>query len=108
MKHGSIALVDENVPIVTIAPDDELFEKTVSNMQEVLARGGKVIMLGSEEGIVKAGEGCMATIKLPLLEPLISPILYAIPLQLLAYYAAVAKGTDVDRPLNLAISVTVE
>ena len=108
LKHGSIALVDENVPIVTIAPDDELFEKTVSNMQEVLARGGKVIMLGSEEGIVKAGEGCMATIKLPVLDPFITPILYALPLQLLAYFAAVAKGTDVDQPRNLAKSVTVE
>ena len=108
LKHGSIALVDENVPIVTIAPDDELFEKTVSNMQEVLARGGKVIMLGSEEGIAKAGEGCMATIKLPVLDPFITPILYALPLQLLAYYAAVAKGTDVDQPRNLANSVTVE
>ena len=108
LKHGSIALVDENVPIVSIAPDDELFEKTVSNMQEVLARDGKVIMLGSEEGIVKAGEGCMATIKLPVLDPFITPILYAIPLQLLAYYAAVAKGTDVDQPRNLAKSVTVE
>ncbi len=108
LKHGSIALVDENVPIVSIAPDDELFEKTVSNMQEVLARGGKVIMLGSEEGIVKAGEGCMATIKLPVLDPFITPILYALPLQLLAYHAAVAKGTDVDQPRNLAKSVTVE
>ena len=108
LKHGSIALVDETVPIITIAPDDELFEKTVSNMQEVLARGGKVIMLGSEEGIEKAGEGCMATIKLPVLDPFISPILYAMPLQLLAYYAAVAKGTDVDQPRNLAKSVTVE
>jgi glucosamine--fructose-6-phosphate aminotransferase (isomerizing) len=108
LKHGSIALVDENVPIITIAPDDKLFEKTVSNMQEVLARGGKVIMLGSEEGIAKAGEGCMATIKLPVLDPFITPILYALPLQLLAYYAAVAKGTDVDQPRNLAKSVTVE
>ncbi len=108
LKHGSIALVDENVPIVTIAPDDELFEKTVSNMQEVLARGGKVIMLGSEEGIAKAGEGCLATIKMPALDPFITPILYALPLQLLAYYAAVAKGTDVDQPRNLAKSVTVE
>jgi glucosamine--fructose-6-phosphate aminotransferase (isomerizing) len=108
LKHGSIALVDETVPIVTIAPDDDLFEKTVSNMQEVLARGGKVVMLGSEEGIAKAGEGCMATIKLPVLDPFITPILYALPLQLLAYYAAVAKGTDVDQPRNLAKSVTVE
>lgn len=108
LKHGSIALVDETVPIIAIAPDDELFEKTVSNMQEVLARGGKVIMLGSEAGIEKAGEGCMATIKLPVLDPFITPILYALPLQLLAYYAAVAKGTDVDQPRNLAKSVTVE
>lgn len=108
LKHGSIALVDENVPIVTIAPDDELFEKTVSNMQEVLARGGKVIMLGSEAGIKKAGENCLATISLPLLDPFITPILYALPLQLLAYHAAVAKGTDVDQPRNLAKSVTVE
>jgi len=108
LKHGSIALVDETVPIITIAPDDDLFEKTVSNMQEVLARGGKVVMLGSEEGIAKAGEGCMASIKLPVLDPFITPILYALPLQLLAYYAAVAKGTDVDQPRNLAKSVTVE
>lgn len=108
LKHGSIALVDENMPIVTIAPDDELFEKTVSNMQEVLARGGKVIMLGSEAGIKKAGENCLATISLPLLDPFITPILYALPLQLLAYHAAVAKGTDVDQPRNLAKSVTVE
>jgi glucosamine--fructose-6-phosphate aminotransferase (isomerizing) len=108
LKHGSIALVDDTVPIITIAPDDDLFEKTVSNMQEVLARGGKVVMLGSEEGIAKAGEGCMASIKLPVLDPFITPILYALPLQLLAYYAAVAKGTDVDQPRNLAKSVTVE
>ena len=108
LKHGSIALVDETVPIITIAPDDELFDKTVSNMQEVLARGGKVIMLGSYAGIEKAGEGCMATISLPQLDAFITPILYALPLQLLAYYAAVAKGTDVDQPRNLAKSVTVE
>jgi glucosamine--fructose-6-phosphate aminotransferase (isomerizing) len=108
LKHGSIALVDENLPIITIAPDDELFEKTVSNMQEVLARGGKIIMLGSEDGIARAGEGCMATISLPQLDAFITPILYALPLQLLAYHAAVAKGTDVDQPRNLAKSVTVE
>lgn len=108
LKHGSIALVDENVPIITIAPDDALFDKTVSNMQEVLARGGKVIMLGSEDGIKKAGDGCMATITLPVLDAFITPILYALPLQLLAYHAAVAKGTDVDQPRNLAKSVTVE
>ncbi len=108
LKHGSIALVDAHVPIIAIAPDDALFEKTVSNMQEVLARDGKVIMLGSEDGIAKAGEGCMATISLPVLDAFITPILYALPLQLLAYYAAVAKGTDIDQPRNLAKSVTVE
>jgi glucosamine--fructose-6-phosphate aminotransferase (isomerizing) len=108
LKHGSIALVDESVPIITIAPDDELFEKTISNMQEVMARGGKVIMLGSEAGIEKAGEGCLATIALPKLDAFITPMLYALPLQLLAYYAAVTKGTDVDQPRNLAKSVTVE
>ena len=108
LKHGSIALVDESVPIITIAPDDELFEKTISNMQEVMARGGQVVMLGSAAGIEKAGEGCMATISLPELDPFITPMLYALPLQLLAYYAAVTKGTDVDQPRNLAKSVTVE
>lgn len=108
LKHGSIALVDEYVPIISIAPDDELFEKTVSNMQEVMARGGKVIMFGSEAGIAKAGEGCMASVSLPALDAFITPILYALPLQLLAYHAAVAKGTDVDQPRNLAKSVTVE
>ena len=106
LKHGSIALVDENVPIVTIAPDDELFEKTVSNMQEVLARGGKVIMLGSEEGIVKAGEGCWRRSRCRA-----RPVHYANTLcaavAIMAYYAAVAKGTDVDQPRNLAKSVTV-
>jgi glucosamine--fructose-6-phosphate aminotransferase (isomerizing) len=108
LKHGSIALVDESVPIITIAPDDELFEKTISNMQEVMARGGQVVMLGSAAGIEKASEGCMATISLPELDPFITPMLYALPLQLLAYYAAVTKGTDVDQPRNLAKSVTVE
>jgi glucosamine--fructose-6-phosphate aminotransferase (isomerizing) len=108
LKHGSIALVDENLPIVVIAPDDELFDKTVSNMQEVLARDGKVILLASEYGAARAGQECMATIGLPQLDAFVSPILYALPLQLLAYHAAVAKGTDVDQPRNLAKSVTVE
>ena len=108
LKHGSIALVDENMPIIVIAPDDTLFEKTVSNMQEVMARGGNVILFASQNGVAAAGEGCMATIAMPEMDAFIAPMLYALPLQLLAYHAAVAKGTDVDQPRNLAKSVTVE
>ena len=108
LKHGSIALVDEDVPIVVVAPDGPLFEKTISNMQEVMARGGKVVLLASAQGIAAAGEGCLATITLPDMDAFIAPMLYALPLQLLAYHAAVAKGTDVDQPRNLAKSVTVE
>ena len=108
LKHGSIALVDENMPIIVIAPDDALFEKTVSNMQEVMARGGNVILFASQNGVAAAGEGCMATIAMPEMDAFIAPMLYALPLQLLAYHAAVAKGTDVDQPRNLAKSVTVE
>lgn len=108
LKHGSIALVDEDVPIVVVAPDGPLFEKTISNMQEVMARGGKVVLLASAQGIAAAGEGCLATIALPDMDAFIAPMLYALPLQLLAYHAAVAKGTDVDQPRNLAKSVTVE
>ena len=108
LKHGSIALVDENMPVIAIAPDDALFEKTVSNMQEVMARGGNIILFASEKGLAEAGEGCLATIAMPDMDAFIAPILYALPLQLLAYHAAVAKGTDVDQPRNLAKSVTVE
>ena len=108
LKHGSIALVDENMPVIVIAPDDTLFEKTVSNMQEVMARGGNIILLASQNGVTAAGEGCMATISMPEMDAFIAPMLYALPLQLLAYHAAVAKGTDVDQPRNLAKSVTVE
>ena len=108
LKHGSIALVDENMPVIVIAPDDALFEKTVSNMQEVMARGGNVILFASQNGVAAAGEGCMATIAMPEMDAFIAPMLYALPLQLLAYHAAVAKGTDVDQPRNLAKSVTVE
>ena len=108
LKHGSIALVDENMPVIVIAPDDTLFEKTVSNMQEVMARSGNVILFASQNGVAAAGEGCMATIALPEIDAFIAPVLYALPLQLLAYHAAVAKGTDVDQPRNLAKSVTVE
>ena len=108
MKHGPIALIDEAVPVIVLAPSGPLFEKTVSNMQEVRARGGKVILISDAEGIAEAGEGCLATIEMPRVHPLIAPLVYAIPAQLLAYHVAVAKGTDVDQPRNLAKSVTVE
>jgi glucosamine--fructose-6-phosphate aminotransferase (isomerizing) len=108
MKHGPIALIDENVPVIVIAPSGPLFEKTVSNMQEVSARGGKIVLISDAEGIAEAGEGCMATIQMPQVHPLIAPLVYAVPVQLLAYHVAVAKGTDVDQPRNLAKSVTVE
>nr|WP_047168726.1 glutamine--fructose-6-phosphate transaminase (isomerizing) [Sphingomonas sp. Y57] len=108
MKHGPIALIDENVPVIVIAPSGPLFDKTVSNMQEVQARGGKVVLISDYDGIQAAGENCMATITMPKVHPLIAPIVYAIPVQLLAYHVAVAKGTDVDQPRNLAKSVTVE
>ena len=108
MKHGPIALIDENVPVIVIAPSGPLFDKTVSNMQEVQARGGKVVLISDADGIRAAGEGCMATITMPKAHPLITPLVYAVPVQLLAYHVAVAKGTDVDQPRNLAKSVTVE
>jgi glucosamine--fructose-6-phosphate aminotransferase (isomerizing) len=108
MKHGPIALIDENVPVIVIAPSGPLFDKTVSNMQEVQARGGKVILISDEDGIRAAGDNCLATITMPKVHPLITPLVYAVPVQLLAYHVAVAKGTDVDQPRNLAKSVTVE
>ena len=108
MKHGPIALIDDSVPVIVIAPSGPLFEKTVSNMQEVQARGGKVVLISDYDGIAEAGEGCLATITMPKVHPLIAPLVYAIPVQLLAYHVAVAKGTDVDQPRNLAKSVTVE
>ncbi len=108
MKHGPIALIDDAVPVIVIAPSGPLFEKTVSNMQEVQARGGKVILISDYDGVEAAGEGCIATITMPKVHPLIAPLVYAVPVQLLAYHVAVAKGTDVDQPRNLAKSVTVE
>jgi len=107
MKHGPIALIDEAVPIIVIAPHDVHFEKTISNMQEVMARGGKVLLISDGHGIAKAGK-VWASIEVPQTNAFITPLLYAIPVQLLAYYAAIAKGTDVDQPRNLAKSVTVE
>ncbi|HKR92667.1 glutamine--fructose-6-phosphate transaminase (isomerizing), partial [Novosphingobium sp.] len=108
MKHGPIALIDEAVPVIVLAPSGPLFEKTVSNMQEVRARGGKVVLISDAEGIAEAGEGCIATIEMPKVHPLIAPIVYSVPVQLLAYHVACVKGTDVDQPRNLAKSVTVE
>ncbi len=108
MKHGPIALIDEGVPVIVLAPSGPLFEKTVSNMQEVSARGGKVVLISDWEGIADAGEDCMAVIEMPKVHPLIAPLVYAVPVQLLAYHVALVKGTDVDQPRNLAKSVTVE
>jgi len=108
MKHGPIALIAEDVPVIIAAPSDDVFEKTVSNLQEVAARGGKVLVLSDARGLSKLGTKTWATIELPQVDPFVAPILYAIPVQLLAYHAAIAKGTDVDQPRNLAKSVTVE
>ena len=108
LKHGPIALIDENMPVVVMAPRDTLFDKTVSNMQEVMARKGKVILISDRKGLDEASEGVWDTIEMPDVSDAVAPILYAIPAQLLAYHTAVAKGTDVDQPRNLAKSVTVE
>jgi glucosamine--fructose-6-phosphate aminotransferase (isomerizing) len=108
MKHGPIALIDDQVPVIVLAPSGPLFDKTVSNMQEVRARGGRIVLISDAKGIAEAGEGSMATIEMPEVHPLIAPLVYAVPVQLLAYHVAVLKGTDVDQPRNLAKSVTVE
>ena len=108
LKHGPIALIDESVPVIVIAPHDAIFEKTVSNMQEVAARGGRIILVGDAKGAAQAGLETMATLTMPDLDPTIAPIVYAVPLQLIAYHTAVVMGKDVDQPRNLAKSVTVE
>jgi glucosamine--fructose-6-phosphate aminotransferase (isomerizing) len=108
LKHGPIALIDAQVPVIVLAPKDALFDKTVSNMQEVMARHGKVLLLSDATGIETAGPGTWKTLTLPTVDPHWAPILYAVPAQLLAYHTAIAKGTDVDQPRNLAKSVTVE
>ncbi|WP_299927473.1 glutamine--fructose-6-phosphate transaminase (isomerizing) [uncultured Pelagimonas sp.] len=108
LKHGPIALIDKHVPVVVFAPKDSLFEKTVSNMQEVMARGGKVLLVTDSAGAEAAGADVWRTIVMPQVTEVLSPMLYALPAQLLAYHTAVAKGTDVDQPRNLAKSVTVE
>ncbi len=108
MKHGPIALIDEHVPIIVVAPSDDLFEKTMSNVQEAKARGGRIILITDREGAARAGSVAGRKIVLPVVNALVSPIVYAIPVQMIAYHAAVRKGTDVDQPRNLAKSVTVE
>lgn len=108
LKHGPIALVDPHMPVVVMAPRDALFDKTVSNMQEVMARGGKIVLISDKAGLEIAGEGLWRSIEMPEIEDILAPILYAVPAQQLAYHTAVAKGTDVDQPRNLAKSVTVE
>jgi glucosamine--fructose-6-phosphate aminotransferase (isomerizing) len=108
LKHGPIALIDEQVPVICIAPPGPLFEKVVSNMQEAAARGGQVILLSDAAGIAAEREMAAETVTLPSVDPFVAPILYAVPVQLIAYHTAVLKGTDVDQPRNLAKSVTVE
>ena len=108
LKHGPIALIDENMPVIVIAPHDRFFEKTVSNMQEVAARGGRIIFITDEKGAAASKLETMATIVLPNVDEIIAPMIYSLPIQLLAYHTAVFMGTDVDQPRNLAKSVTVE
>ncbi len=108
LKHGPIALIDKHMPVVVMAPKDAVFDKTVSNMQEVMARKGKVILVSDDDGIAEAEDGVWSTIRMPHVHESLTPILYSVPAQLLAYHTAVAKGTDVDQPRNLAKSVTVE
>jgi glutamine---fructose-6-phosphate transaminase (isomerizing) len=108
MKHGPIALIDDKVPIIVLAPPDDLFEKSASNIQEAMARGGKVVMISDEAGLARMDDRLWYGLPIPKCDPFVAPILYAIPIQLLAYHIAVLKGTDVDQPRNLAKSVTVE
>ncbi len=107
LKHGPIALIDEKVPVVVVAPEDDLFDKTLSNMQEVAARGGQIILV-SDAGAERAGCEVEAHLPVPTAHPFTNPLLYAVPMQLMAYHTAVFMGTDVDQPRNLAKSVTVE
>jgi glucosamine--fructose-6-phosphate aminotransferase (isomerizing) len=108
LKHGPIALIDESVPVVVVAPFDKVFEKTVSNMQEVAARGGRIILMTDPKGAREAAVASVETITLPEMPASVTPLVYAVPMQLLAYHAAVSLGTDIDQPRNLAKSVTVE
>lgn len=108
LKHGPIALIDENMPVIVIAPHDGIYEKTVSNMQEVAARGGKILLITDEKGAAASGLASNDLVVMPELSGIVAPIIYAIPTQMIAYHVAVFMGTDVDQPRNLAKSVTVE
>ena len=108
LKHGPIALIDKHMPVVVLAPHDTLFDKTVSNMQEVMARKGRVLFVSDAAGLKAAEDGVWSSVEMPDTPELLTPIIYALPAQMLAYHTAVAKGTDVDQPRNLAKSVTVE
>ncbi|GIL39500.1 glutamine--fructose-6-phosphate transaminase (isomerizing) [Roseiterribacter gracilis] len=108
MKHGPIALIDESVPIIVLAPSDSLFDKTASNVQEVAARGGRVYAISDSAGLARLDDAAEWKVEMPAIDPFVVPLLYALPVQLLAYHVAVFKGTDVDQPRNLAKSVTVE
>jgi glucosamine--fructose-6-phosphate aminotransferase (isomerizing) len=108
LKHGPIALIDEHVPVLVLAPHDDLYEKTISNMEEVAARGGKVVLMTDAMGCAHNSAKIFHCITMPKVHAFINPMIYALPVQLLAYHAAVQMGTDVDQPRNLAKSVTVE
>ena len=108
LKHGPIALIDDTVPVVVVAPTDALFEKTASNLQEVAARGGRIILLSDRSGVDALGQYAEHSFVMPEVDPFVAPLLYTVPVQLLAYHTAILKGTDVDQPRNLAKSVTVE
>ena len=108
MKHGPIALIDDAVPVVVVAPTDAIFDKIASNFEQVRARGGRLVLLSDKAGVARLGAKAETSITLPDIDPIVAPILYTVAVQLLAYYAALAKGTDIDQPRNLAKSVTVE
>jgi glucosamine--fructose-6-phosphate aminotransferase (isomerizing) len=108
LKHGPIALIDETMPVIVIAPHDRIFEKTVSNMQEVAARGARIVLITDEKGAAAAAMPTLETIVLPDMPATLTPVVYSVPVQMLAYHTAVFMGTDVDQPRNLAKSVTVE
>ena len=108
LKHGPIALIDETMPVIVIAPHDRVFEKTLSNMEEVAARGGRIILVTDPNGAAEAAMDRVETLTLPDMAATVTPLVYAVPVQLIAYHTAVALGTDVDQPRNLAKSVTVE
>jgi glucosamine--fructose-6-phosphate aminotransferase (isomerizing) len=108
MKHGPLALVENGMPVIVIAPKDRFYEKTISNMQEVISRGGKILLISDHSEDIATSENIWFEIRIPKIHKFLSPFLSNIPLQLLAYYVALKKGHDIDKPRNLAKSVTVE